>query len=101
MNSTMELDAKQTTALEPSTPMIQLRNVEKCFKTRAGFTYVLRQINLDIAAGEFITVMGPSGAGKSTLLGILGMYDHAWEGEFLFEDQPVHALSPKQRSILN
>jgi len=44
---------------------------------------VLRQITLDIAEGEFITIMGPSGAGKSTLLGILGMYDHAWEGDDL------------------
>jgi ABC-type lipoprotein export system ATPase subunit len=81
--------------------MIQLRNVEKCFKTKAGFTYVLRQITLDIAEGEFITIMGPSGAGKSTLLGILGMYDHTWEGEFLFSEQPVHRLNPKQRSVLN
>ncbi len=81
--------------------MIQLRNVEKCFKTRAGFTYVLRQITLDIAEGEFITIMGPSGAGKLTLLGILGMYDHAWEGEFFFSEQPVHRFSPKQRSVLN
>jgi ABC-type lipoprotein export system ATPase subunit len=81
--------------------MIQLRNVEKCFKTKAGFTYVLRQINLDIAEGEFITIMGPSGAGKSTLLGILGMYDHAWEGEFFFADQAVHKLKPKERSVLN
>ena len=97
----MEMDAKEITALQPSTPMIQLRNVEKCFKTKAGFTYVLRQINVDIAEGEFITIMGPSGAGKSTLLGILGMYDHAWEGEFLFADQRVHLLKPKERSVLN
>src|SRR5690348_8382847 len=76
MNSTIEMDAKERATLEPTgAPMIQLRNVEKSFKTKAGFTYVLRQINLDIAAGEFITIMGPSGAGKSTLLGILGMYD--------------------------
>lgn len=101
MNSTMEMDAKETAALEPSAPMIQLRNVEKCFKTKAGFTYVLRQINLDIAEGEFITIMGPSGAGKSTLLGILGMYDHAWEGEFFFAGEPVHRQKPKERSALN
>jgi ABC-type lipoprotein export system ATPase subunit len=81
--------------------MIQLRNVEKCFKTKAGFTYVLRQITLDVAEGEFITIMGPSGAGKSTLLGILGMYDHAWEGEFFLSEQPVHRLTPKERSVLN
>jgi ABC-type lipoprotein export system ATPase subunit len=97
----MEMDAKETTALEASAPMIQLRNVEKCFKTKAGFTYVLRQINLDIAEGEFITIMGPSGAGKSTLLGILGMYDHAWEGEFFFAGEPVHRQKPKERSVLN
>ena len=81
--------------------MIKLRNIEKCFKTKAGFTYVLRQINLDIAEGEFITIMGPSGAGKSTLLAILGMYDHAWEGEFDFTEYGVHRLSPKDRAKLN
>ena len=81
--------------------MIRLRNVEKCFQTKAGFTYVLRQIALDVAEGEFITIMGPSGAGKSTLLGILGMYDHAWEGEFFLSEQPVHRLTPKERSVLN
>src|SRR5436190_10517525 len=101
MNSTMEIDAKENAAPEPSTPLIQLRNVEKCFKTKAGFTYVLRQVNLDIAEGEFITIMGPSGAGKSTLLGILGMYDHAWEGEFFFSGEPVHRLKAKERSLLN
>jgi len=97
----MEIDAKENAAPEPSTPLIQLRNVEKCFKTKAGFTYVLRQVNLDIAEGEFITIMGPSGAGKSTLLGILGMYDHAWEGEFFFSGEPVHRLKAKERSLLN
>ena len=81
--------------------MIKLRNIEKCFRTKAGFTYVLRQINLEIAEGEFLTIMGPSGAGKSTLLGILGMYDHTWEGEFHFTEYPVHKLSPKDRSKLN
>src|SRR5689334_22940800 len=81
--------------------MIQLRNLEKSFKTKAGFSYVLRQINLNITEGEFITIMGPSGAGKSTLLGILGLYDHSWEGEYVFDDQQVHRLNPKQRSLLN
>src|SRR5437667_1868217 len=81
--------------------MIKLQNIEKCFKTKAGFTYVLRQINLEIAEGEFVTIMGPSGAGKSTLLGIVGLYDHAWEGEFFFADNPVHRLPMKERSLLN
>lgn len=81
--------------------MIKLRNVDKSYKTKAGFSYVLRQINLDIAEGEFITIMGPSGAGKSTLLSILGLYDHVWEGEFYFTEYGVHRLSPKDRAKLN
>src|SRR5688572_16053120 len=83
------------------THMIRLKNLEKCYRTKAGMNYVLRQINLEIAAGEFVTFMGPSGAGKSTLLGILGMYDHDWEGEYWLADQPVHRVSPKQRAALN
>ncbi|MHB1305659.1 MAG: ABC transporter ATP-binding protein [Limisphaerales bacterium] len=81
--------------------MIQLRNLEKSVKIKAGFTYLLRQINLDIAEGEFLTVMGPSGAGKSTLLGILGFYDHDWEGGFAFEDRAVDSLSIRDRAALN
>jgi putative ABC transport system ATP-binding protein len=81
--------------------IIQLRNVEKCYKTKAGMNYVLRQINLDIAPGEFITIMGPSGAGKSTLLSILGLYDSAWEGEHHLLGNAIHKLPPKQRAALN
>ena len=81
--------------------MIQLRNLEKSFKTRAGETWVLRQINLDILEGDFVTVMGPSGAGKSTLLAIVGFYDHSWEGEYVFQGQAVQKLSAKERAALN
>jgi putative ABC transport system ATP-binding protein len=81
--------------------MIRLRNIEKSYKTKAGFTYVLRQINLDIAEGDFVTIMGPSGAGKSTLLGIVGLYDHALEGEYQLLDHPVHRLPAKERAMLN
>jgi ABC-type lipoprotein export system ATPase subunit len=97
----MEAAAADGGRQEKHTPLIRLRNLEKHFETRAGFTYVLRQITLDIAQGEFITIMGPSGAGKSTLLGILGMYDHVWEGEFFFGGQAIHDLKPKERSSLN
>ncbi len=81
--------------------MLKLRSLEKAFETKAGKTYVLRRINLDVADGEFVTIMGPSGAGKSTMLGIVGMLDGAWTGEFWFVDQPVHKLSVKQRAELN
>jgi len=81
--------------------MIQLRDLEKSYPAGLGKTYVLRQVNLDIQEGEFVTVMGPSGAGKSTLLGILGMLDADYSGEFNFLDEPVHRLKPKHRVDLN
>jgi len=81
--------------------MIRLRNIEKCYETRAGKNYVLRQINLDIEQGEFITFMGPSAAGKTTLLNILGMLDGDWEGEYYLFDHAIHKLRPKERLALN
>jgi len=81
--------------------MIQLRNVERTYKSGAGATYVLRRINLEIQSGDFVTVMGPSGAGKSTLLSIVGMLDDAWSGEYFFLDHAVHKLDRKKRSDLN
>ncbi|HTZ97567.1 MAG TPA: ABC transporter ATP-binding protein [Terriglobales bacterium] len=81
--------------------MIQLRNIERTYKTGAGVTYVLRRINLDIREGEFLTVMGPSGSGKSTLLSIVGMLDDNWTGEYYLLDQAVHKLDRRKRSELN
>jgi ABC-type lipoprotein export system ATPase subunit len=81
--------------------MIQLRNIEKCYETRAGKNYVLRQINLEIPEGDFVTFMGPSAAGKTTLLNILGMLDGDWEGEYYLFDHAVHNLKPKERLALN
>jgi len=77
--------------------VISLRNVEKSHRAGSGATYVLRRISLDIAAGEFVTVMGPSGAGKSTLLAILGMLDPAFTGEYFFRGCPVHTMALRQR----
>jgi ABC-type lipoprotein export system ATPase subunit len=81
--------------------MIKLRSVEKFFEQGVTKTFVLRQVNLDINEGEFVSIMGPSGAGKSTLLGILGMFDTAWTGEYHFWGQPVHQLDRKKRIELN
>jgi ABC-type lipoprotein export system ATPase subunit len=80
--------------------MIQLKNIERSYKTGAGQTWVLRRINLDIQKGEFITVMGPSGAGKSSLLNILAFLDDQWQGEYWFQEQGAHAMKRKERAEL-
>jgi putative ABC transport system ATP-binding protein len=80
--------------------MIQLRRVERSYKTAAGQTWVLRRINLEIREGEFITIMGPSGAGKSSLLNVLALLDDQWEGEYWFREQAVHEMKRKQRAEL-
>jgi len=81
--------------------MISLKDIQKRYNTKAGFTYVLQQISTTIAAGDFVTIMGPSGAGKTTLLNIIGMLDGDWEGEYYLDENPVHTLKPKQRLALN
>jgi len=80
--------------------MIELKNLERSFKTGHTETWVLRRINLTIREGEFVTVMGPSGAGKSSLLNVLAMLDDQWKGEFLFDETAVHRMNRKQRAEL-
>jgi ABC-type lipoprotein export system ATPase subunit len=85
----------------PEKPMIRLRNIERCYPLAKGrFFYVLRDINLEIQEGEFVSIMGPSGAGKSSLLHILGMHDHGWTGEYFLNDVAVHHLKAKERATL-
>jgi ABC-type lipoprotein export system ATPase subunit len=78
--------------------MIQLRNVERSYKSGAGQTWVLRRIGLDIQEGEFLTIMGPSGAGKSSLLNALALLDDQWLGEYWFKDEPIHKMNRRQRA---
>jgi ABC-type lipoprotein export system ATPase subunit len=80
--------------------MIDIRNLERSYKTGAGQTWVLRRIDLKIESGEFVTLMGPSGAGKSSLLNAIALLDDQWLGEYYFEDDPVHAMGRKQRAEL-
>jgi putative ABC transport system ATP-binding protein len=81
--------------------MISLRNLDKSVSQGNGRLFILRQVTVDIAAGEFVSIMGPSGAGKSTLLAVLGMLDGDWSGEYRFLDHAVHAMKQKDRIALN
>jgi len=81
--------------------MLQLKNIFKFYTNKAMKTYVLRDVDLDVNEGDFLTIMGPSGAGKSTLLHIMGMIDNPNSGEYFFLDQPVHKMSEKQKTELH
>jgi putative ABC transport system ATP-binding protein len=80
--------------------MIQLKNLERSYKTAAGETWVLRRIDLTIPEGSFLTVMGPSGAGKSSLLNALALLDDQWAGEYWFREEAVHRMKRKDRAEL-
>ncbi|OIR00650.1 ABC transporter ATP-binding protein YtrE [mine drainage metagenome] len=80
--------------------MIQLKNIFKWVTVGGNRVFLLKDINLTIKEGEFISIMGPSGSGKSTLLNVIGMLDDFNEGEYNFIDQPVHQLKEKQKSQL-
>ncbi len=86
--------------LPPGAPLIALRDLEKSYDLAGGKSYVLRRVNLEVRAGEFVTIMGPSGAGKSTLLAILGVLDHSWAGSFELAGHAVHRMAPKDRTAL-
>jgi ABC-type lipoprotein export system ATPase subunit len=80
--------------------MIQLKNIFKWVNTGSNRTFLLKDINLEIAEGEFLSIMGPSGSGKSTLLNVIGMLDGFDEGEYDFLHEGVHKLKEKQRAQL-
>ena len=80
--------------------MIELKGITKYYTSGFGKTYVLRELDMSIKAGEFVSIMGPSGAGKSTLLHILGMLDSPSEGEYHFLDNKITRLTEKGRTRL-
>ena len=77
--------------------MISLRHVDRVFPLKGGPFYALRNINLEIKQGDFLSIMGPSGSGKSTLLHLLGLHDSAWSGEYDLVGEPVHRADKKKR----
>ena len=80
--------------------MLSLRHLSRIYPLKSGPYFALRNINLEIQEGEFVSIMGPSGSGKSTLLHILGLHDSEWEGEYQFADTAVHKLGKSARSDL-
>ena len=80
--------------------MIKTRSMTKIFRTDDVETTALREIDLEIEKGDFVSVMGPSGCGKSTLLHVLGLLDNPTGGEYHLLGEEVSGYSEQQRSAL-
>jgi ABC-type lipoprotein export system ATPase subunit len=80
--------------------MIQLKNLFKWYNVGGTRSFVLKDVSLAIAEGDFISIMGPSGSGKSTLLNIIGMLDEPDEGEYIFMGENVLEMKAKKRTQL-
>ncbi len=80
--------------------MLELKHIYKWVNTGNNRTFILKDINLSIKEGEFISIMGPSGSGKSTLLNVIGMLDEFNEGEYHFLHESVHKLKRETTLIV-
>jgi putative ABC transport system ATP-binding protein len=80
--------------------MIELQHISKWVMIGGRPNFILKDINLKVEEGEFISIMGPSGSGKSTLLNIIGMLDNPSEGYYNFFGQSVYEMKEKHRSDL-
>lgn len=78
--------------------MIELKSIYKYYDSKFQRSFVLKDIDLKVEEGEFISIMGPSGSGKSTLLNILGLLDMPSEGEYFLYDTDVVKLKEKKRT---
>jgi putative ABC transport system ATP-binding protein len=81
--------------------MIQLKHISKHYPVGFGKNEILKDIDLTIFEGEFVSIMGPSGSGKSTLLHVLGLLEEPSQGEYLFEGESVFKMNEKKRTQLH
>lgn len=81
--------------------MIQLKHISKSYPAGFGKVDILRDIDLVIHDGEFVSIMGPSGSGKSTLLHIMGLLEEPTDGQYIFDGELVSKLNEKKRTQLH
>lgn len=80
--------------------MIELKNIKKYYKMGENVVKALDDVSLQIADGEFVTIIGPSGSGKSTMMNIVGCLDIATEGEYLIDGVEISKYSENQLAFL-
>jgi len=84
--------------MSAAAPLIELARIERVFQLGDSEVHALRQLDLAIAAGEYVAVMGPSGSGKSTLLNLLGLLDRPNAGTYRLEGRDVTTLSAEEQA---
>jgi len=82
--------------MSDSTPLVRFENIQKSYD---GDTLVVKNLNLDVASGEFLTMLGPSGSGKTTCLMMLAGFEPATHGEIYLKDRPINTVPPHKRGI--
>ncbi len=76
--------------------MIEVRELRKYYEMGDSVVHALDGVDLDIAAGEFVSITGASGSGKSTMMHLLGCLDRPTTGQYLFKGQPINTFNAKQ-----
>ena len=84
----------------PSSPLIEIRDMNKHYPVGKNQLHVLKDLNLTIERGEFLMIMGKSGSGKTTLMNIIGFLDQSSDGQYLFDEKDVSKLTENQKSTL-
>ena len=79
--------------------LIQLKDVSKIYQTDAGRFVALENVNLQIHAGEFVSIVGKSGSGKTTLINLITGIDQPSSGEIYIEQTPVHLLKESEKAV--
>jgi len=81
---------------DPNDPLVRFMEVQKSYD---GEILVVKNLNLDIARGEFLTMLGPSGSGKTTCLMMLAGFEPATHGEIMLDGHPINNVAPHKRGI--
>jgi putative ABC transport system ATP-binding protein len=99
INVKTQVMLRENEVFEPQNPLIELRGVSKAYDTAAGKFLALKQVNLQIHTGEFVTVVGRSGSGKSTLINLITGIDSPSSGEVFVASTPVHQMNQEQLAV--